>query len=87
MKSRDVHVVRHAAGFIGVVAAGLVLLSGAATGANAGQDGVTFHADVEPILQRSCQACHRAGAMAPMSLVTYEEVRPWARSVNRSAEK
>ena len=41
----------------------------------------TFTRDVVPILQRSCQVCHRQGEMAPMSLVTYEEVRPWARSI------
>ncbi len=41
----------------------------------------TFARDVMPILQRSCQHCHRAGEIAPMSLMTYEEVRPWARSI------
>ena len=44
-------------------------------------DEVTFTRDVAPILQRSCQSCHRQGEMAPMSLVTYQEVRPWARSI------
>ena len=39
---------------------------------------VTFHKDIEPILQRSCQNCHRAGGAGPMSLVTYEEVAPFA---------
>jgi hypothetical protein len=38
----------------------------------------TFSRDVAPILQRACQECHRVDAMAPMSLVTYQEVRPWA---------
>ena len=41
---------------------------------------VTFSKDVAPILQRSCQSCHRPNGMAPMSLVTYDEVRPWARA-------
>ena len=41
----------------------------------------TFTKDVAPILQEHCQSCHRSGSMAPMSLVTYEEVRPWARSI------
>ena len=41
----------------------------------------TFTKDVAPILQRSCQGCHHQNAVAPMSLVTYEEVRPWARSI------
>ena len=42
---------------------------------------VTFTKDVAPILQRSCQMCHRTGSIAPMSLLTYEETRPWARSI------
>ena len=42
---------------------------------------VTFTKDVAPILQAKCQECHRAGSMAPMSLITYEEVRPWARAI------
>jgi len=42
---------------------------------------VTFAKDVAPILQRSCQNCHRPGSVAPMSLMTYEEARPWARSI------
>jgi len=42
---------------------------------------VTFAKDVAPILQKNCQACHRAGDIGPMSLRTYEEVRPWARSI------
>ena len=42
---------------------------------------VTFTTDIAPILQRSCQSCHRPDSVAPMSLITYEEVRPWARSI------
>ena len=45
------------------------------------QPEVTFTKDIAPILQRSCQNCHRPGQVAPMSLITYEEVRPWARSI------
>src|SRR5215510_7170156 len=44
---------------------------------------VTFAKDIAPILQRSCQACHRPGQMAPMSLLTYQDVRPWARSIKQ----
>jgi hypothetical protein len=40
-----------------------------------------FTKDVAPILQDKCQACHRSGYMAPMALTTYEEARPWARSI------
>jgi len=42
---------------------------------------VTFSKDVVPILERSCQNCHRPGSIAPMSLLTYKEARPWARSI------
>jgi hypothetical protein len=45
--------------------------------------GVTFSKDVAPLLQRSCQTCHRPGSIAPMSLLTYEDARPWARSIKR----
>lgn len=44
----------------------------------------TFHADVEPILQRHCQQCHRPGEAAPMSLVGYEDTRPWARAIQEA---
>jgi hypothetical protein len=50
------------------------------TGMDAQMD-VTFTKDVAPILQQKCEGCHRAGQMAPMPLATYEEVRPWARSI------
>src|SRR6266496_4549664 len=41
----------------------------------------TFAKDVAPILQEKCQECHHAGSMAPMSLVTYAETRPWAKAI------
>jgi mono/diheme cytochrome c family protein len=41
-------------------------------------DEVTFHRDIEPILQRSCQSCHREGGAGPMPLVTYDQVAPFA---------
>src|SRR5471032_499213 len=41
----------------------------------------TFTKDIAPIFQDKCEACHRADSMAPMSLKTYAEVRPWARSI------
>ena len=39
---------------------------------------ITFHKDIEPILQRSCQNCHRDGGAGPMPLVTYDQVAPYA---------
>ena len=41
----------------------------------------TFTRDIAPILQRSCQNCHRPNSVAPMSLISYEDVRPWAKSI------
>ncbi|MGQ0733169.1 MAG: c-type cytochrome [Acidobacteriota bacterium] len=46
-------------------------------------DDVTFTKHIAPILQRSCQNCHRPGGVAPMSLVSYEDVRPWARAIKQ----
>ena len=44
---------------------------------------VTFSKDIAPVLQKSCQSCHHPGTSAPMSLMTYEETRPWARSIKQ----
>src|ERR1700749_3550923 len=48
---------------------------------NASPTPVTFNRDVLPILQKNCQGCHRPGEIAPMSLLTYQDARPWARSI------
>jgi hypothetical protein len=45
------------------------------------QEQLTFTKDIAPIFQERCEICHRQGTFAPMSLVTYEETRPWARSI------
>src|SRR6187399_3731968 len=55
-----------------------VMSSPAAAGEPAG---VTFTRDVAPILQAKCQACHQPNSIAPMSLITYQDARPWARSI------
>src|ERR1700730_6124449 len=73
------------------LATGAVSVVGAARGAaieqapSAGQ--VTFTRDVAPILQRSCQNCHRPDSIAPMSLINYEDARPWARSIKQRVEQ
>jgi hypothetical protein len=41
----------------------------------------TFSKDVAPILQQHCQQCHRPGEVAPMSLLTYSQSRPWAKAI------
>jgi hypothetical protein len=48
---------------------------------------VTYAKDVAPILYKNCTECHRPGMSAPMSLMTYEETRPWARAVKQRVVK
>src|SRR5262245_59463724 len=65
--------------------AGLSITLNAAVAAwAAGPDSVTFHKNVLPILERNCQTCHRPGQSAPMSLLTYEQARPWARAIKQA---
>src|SRR2546425_5453201 len=78
-------------------AAGLGLLATAtalaiaATGATAQtaptQAQVTFTKDVAPIFYRSCVRCHRPDEIAPMSLLTYNDARPWARAIKERVSK
>src|SRR5688572_28346451 len=49
--------------------------------ATAQQSAPTFTKDIAPIFQNKCEACHRPDSIAPMSLVSFEESRPWARSI------
>lgn len=51
------------------------------------QTEVTYARDVAPILQKNCMNCHRPGAAGPMSLLTYEEVRPWASLIKDQVER
>src|SRR5580765_2696372 len=59
------------------VAAAVFLVRPVATAAPS----VTFAKDVAPILHAKCVGCHRAGEVAPMSLITYQEARPYARAI------
>src|SRR3954466_13505284 len=63
------------------VVAAIVGLSAPAIAADAATP--TFTKDVAPILQQKCQECHQPGSIAPMSLITYEETRPWARAIRQ----
>src|ERR1700681_4539602 len=47
---------------------------------------VTFNKDVLPILQKNCQECHRPGEVAPMSLLTYQDARPWAKAIKAAVK-
>src|SRR5262245_66509795 len=64
---------------IAIVALGLSIGAGPAFAAGA----PTFSRDVAPILYKNCVECHRPTAMAPMSLVTYDDARPWARAIKQ----
>ncbi|MDE2905637.1 MAG: hypothetical protein OXQ28_06085 [Acidobacteriota bacterium] len=68
------------AGLLGIAAA-VAIAAPQPAAAEAVPDDPTFSKDIAPILQRSCQKCHRPQALAPMSLISYEEVRPWARAI------
>ena len=83
---RDIIVgLRSATGIAGVAFAFLAVTPPTMAGAQQGTDlaEVTFSRDVAPILHRSCVRCHRPSGVAPMSLVTYEDVRPHALRIMR----
>ncbi|HLG97287.1 MAG TPA: hypothetical protein VKX49_13330 [Bryobacteraceae bacterium] len=63
---------------------GSAMLMLAGIGANLNAASVpTFSKDVAPIIYQNCATCHRAGEMAPMSLLTYKDARPWAKSIRQ----
>ncbi len=61
----------------------ILALMETAFGANTPSN-VTFNKDILPILQKNCQDCHRPGETAPMSLLTYNEARPWAKAMKEA---
>jgi hypothetical protein len=63
------------------LAIGVVAFALSAPAAHAQTAAPTFTRDVAPIFQAKCQTCHRPGQMGPMSLLTYDEARPWVRSI------
>jgi hypothetical protein len=69
------------AGFLVAAAATTTTMS-----THAADTPVTFAKDVLPILQKNCQSCHRPDQIAPMSLLTYEDARPWARAIKTKVE-
>ena len=62
-----------------VIAAGVILMAAPALAAESAPP--TFSKDVSRILQQKCQQCHQPNSIAPMSLITYREARPWARAI------
>ena len=67
---------------VGLMLSPLMVLFAQTAGAApnvAPQNQVTFSKDIAPIFQAKCQECHQPNSIAPMSLITYKESRPWAR--------
>jgi hypothetical protein len=56
-------------------------LVGSNTVSGSGNAPLTFSKDIAPIFYKNCVGCHRPGEIAPMSLITYKEVRPWAKAI------
>src|SRR5882672_6884409 len=69
---------------LGLTASLATLLAAAAPSKIAKPPQVTFSKDVAPILAKNCQGCHRPGEAAPMSLLTYQEARPWAKAIREA---
>ena len=69
----------------GILSLAILIVAAMPVRTSAGQTGepVTFTRDIAPILQRSCQQCHRPDSVAPMSLITYEDARPYARAMKQ----
>ena len=61
----------------------ILFLGSSPDAALAAQDAPTFTKDVAPILYKNCVVCHKPGESTPMSLLSYETARPWARSIKR----
>jgi hypothetical protein len=70
-------------GWFGVFLSASVVMPAVLSSQEAPAPQLTFTKDVAPILQRRCQTCHRPDTFAPMSLLTYEETRPWVRSIKQ----
>jgi hypothetical protein len=70
-----------------VLAAGALMAAGEGTVGTQAAKQVTFTKDIAPIFQERCDECHRQGAMAPMSLESYQAARPWARSIKERVIK
>ena len=64
-------------------AGGAISLVAAGDGTTAATAAPTFTKDIAPIFQQKCESCHRAEGMAPMSLSTYEDTRPWIKSISQ----
>ena len=75
------HIIERSLAAVGL---GLVLSTpGVAADAPADATVPTFSRDVSKIFQQKCQQCHQPGSIAPMSLITFQDARPWARAIRQ----
>jgi hypothetical protein len=72
---------------LGAVAALAATVSAAGQGTKPAAGVPTFSKEVAPILYKNCTNCHRPGEIAPMSLLTYKDARPWAKSIATNVGK
>src|SRR6266498_2817008 len=58
-----------------------LICAAAGMAANTGSSQVTYYKDALPVLQKNCQNCHRPGEAGPMSFMSYDSTRPWAKAI------
>src|SRR5206468_3587356 len=63
------------------VVLGIGVVFSSAPAAQSSKAAPTFNRDIAPILYRSCAECHRPNQIAPMSLLSYSDARPWAKAI------
>ncbi|HEX6895997.1 MAG TPA: hypothetical protein VF146_12040, partial [Bryobacteraceae bacterium] len=66
-----------------MVSGGAMLMWAASSADLTAADAPTFDKEVAPIIYKNCATCHRPGELAPMSLLTYQDARPWAKSIRQ----
>src|SRR3954451_23070147 len=65
----------------------MIALVSAGSAAAQGTAAPTYSKDVAPILYKNCTGCHRPGEIAPMSLLTFKDTRPWVKSIGAQVSK
>jgi len=73
--------------FVVLAAIGCASTAGSVSAQTTSSATPTFSKDVAPIFYKNCTVCHRPGEVAPMSLLTYGDARPWARSIATQVAK
>ncbi len=68
-----------------ILACGIAVCAAAFAG-DSGKAGVTYSKDIAPILFKNCATCHRSGEIGPMSLLNYQETRPWAKAIKQAVQ-